>query len=135
MESLQRLLDQYKRTHGNLCPGSLLGIRMAVLGCQLVGIQDPRGGDQNKLIVWIEIDRWLADAVEHVTGVRLGKRTLKFLDHGKPAATFLNIETRKAVRIVALESSRHLAERRHPEIESKYLRQLSVYREASNDEL
>jgi formylmethanofuran dehydrogenase subunit E len=67
MEPINGLLDKYERVHGNLCPGQLLGIRMAVLGCLMVGIEDPRGADRKKLIVWVEIDRWLADAVEAVT--------------------------------------------------------------------
>jgi formylmethanofuran dehydrogenase subunit E len=108
---------------------------MAVLGCALVGIEDPRGTDRNKLVVWVEIDRWLADAVEAVTGARLGKRTLKFIDYGKLAATFLNVETGEAVRIVARESSRRLADLRHAEIEDKYERQMRTYREAAEEEL
>lgn len=135
MESIDGLLERYELAHGNLCPGIVLAIRMTVLGCQLVGIEDPSGVDQKKLIVWVEIDRWLADAVETVTGARLGRRTVKFLDYGKLAAIFLNIETGEAVRIVALESSRVLAEQRHPEIASKFVRQMNVYREASNEEL
>lgn len=135
MESFDDLLERYKQAYGNLCPGSLLAIRMAALGCHLVGVEDPRGADQKKLIVWAEIDRWLIDAVETVAGVRLGKRTLKFLDHGKLAATFLNVKTGKAVRVVALESSRRLANQRHPEIESKHLRQMRVYRNATDEEL
>jgi formylmethanofuran dehydrogenase subunit E len=135
MKPIDELLKEYELAHGNLCPGQVLGIRMAALGCSLIEIQDPHEVDRQKLIVWIEIDRWLADAVEAVTGARLGKRTLKFLDYGKLAATFLNVETSKAVRIVALESSRSLADQRHTEIESKYLRQMSVYREASDEEL
>jgi formylmethanofuran dehydrogenase subunit E len=135
MAPIDDLLEQYDLTHGNLCPGALLGLRMSVLGCALVGIEDPRGADRNRLVVWIEIDRWLADAVEVVTGARLGKRTLKFLDYGKLAATFLNVETGKAVRIVARESSRRLADLRHPEIEDKYERQMRTYREAAEEEL
>lgn len=135
MKPVDELLAEYELAHRNLCPGQVLGIRMAVLGCNLIGIQDPHHADRQKLIIWIEIDRWLADAVEAVTGARLGKRTLKFLDYGKLAATFLNVETSKAVRIVALESSRSLADQRHTKIESKYLRQMSVYREASDEEL
>ena len=135
MEPIDELLKKYELTHGDLCPGQLLGIRMAALGCLLVGVNDPRGADRKNLIVWVEIDRWLADAVEAVTGARLGKRTLKFLDYGKLAATFLNLQTGKAVRIVALASSRRLADQRHPEIESKYLRQLTFYREAKDEEL
>ena len=135
MEPIDDLLEQHELTHGNLCPGVLLSLRMAGLGCALVGIETPRGADRNKLVVWVEIDRWLADAVEAVTGARLGKRTLKFLDYGKLAATFLNRETDKAVRIVALESSRRLADLRHPEIEDKYERQMRTYREAAEEEL
>jgi formylmethanofuran dehydrogenase subunit E len=135
MKPIDDLLDQHEKAHGSLCPGVLLGLRMSVLGCALVGIEDPRGLDRDKLVVWIEIDRWLADAVEAATGARLGKRTLKFLDYGKLAATFLNRETGKAVRIVALESSRRLADLRHPEIEDKYERQMRTYREAAEEEL
>lgn len=135
MEPMKDLMERYELTRGNLCPGTLLALRMAVLGCALVAIEDPRGVAGKKLIVWIEVDRWLADAVEVVTGARLGKRTLKFLDYGKLAATFLNVETGKAVRIVALESSRHLADLRHPEIESKFDRQMRTYLEASEEEL
>jgi formylmethanofuran dehydrogenase subunit E len=135
MEPIDVLLQQHESTHGNLCPGTLLALRMAVLGSALVGIEDPRGADKDKLIVWIEIDRWLADAVEAATGARLGRRTLKFLDYGKLAATFLNVETRKAVRIVAIESSRRLADQRYPEIEDKYERQMRTYREAAQVEL
>jgi formylmethanofuran dehydrogenase subunit E len=135
MEPIDQLVEQYDLKHGNLCPGALLGLRMAVLGCALVGIEDPRGADRNKLVVWVEIDRWLTGAVEAVTGARLGKRTLKFFDYGKLGATFLNVDTGKAVRVVALESSRRLADLRHPEIKNKYDRQMRAYREAAEEEL
>ncbi len=118
-----------------MCAGQLLGARMAVLGCRLIGLDDPRGVDRKKLIVWVEIDRCMTDAVSAVTGVRLGKRSLKYLDYGKVAATFFNTETNVAVRVVALENSRQLADARHPEIESKKERQFLTYREATDEEL
>ena len=121
--------------HGHMCAGQLLGARMSILGCRLVGIDDPRGADRKKLIVWVEIDRCMADAVGASTGVRLGKRSLKYLDYGKVAATFFNTETREAVRIVALEESRALADRRYPEIDNKKERQFRTYREAADEEL
>lgn len=135
MESIDELLEQCKQTHGHLCAGQLLGVRMALLGCARLGIEDPRGADRKKLMVWVEIDRCMTDAVSAVTGTRLGKRTLKFLDYGKVAATFLNLDTGEAVRIVARESSRDLANRLHPEIENKKERQMITYREADDDEL
>ena len=135
METIEELLERCEQTHGHLCPGQLLGVRMALLGCDLLGIKDPRGADSKKLIVWVEIDRCMTDAVSAVTGTRLGKRTLKFLDYGKVAATFLNLVTGEAVRIVSRESARELADRTHPEIENKKQRQMMTYREVSDDEL
>jgi len=135
MESLDQLLEECGRLHGHMCAGQLLGARMAILGCDLVGLNDPRGADRKKLIVWVEIDRCMADAISAVTGVRLGKRSLKYFDYGKVAATFLNTETGEAVRIVALEESRSLADNRYPQIEKKSERQFRAYREALDNEL
>ena len=135
MQPLDELLEECGRLHGHMCAGQLLGARMAVLGCRLIGVDDPRGADRKKLIVWVEIDRCMADAVGAVTGVRLGKRSLKYLDYGKVAATFYNTETGGAVRVVALEESRELADARHPDIESKKERQFRAYREAADEEL
>jgi len=67
--------------------------------------------------------------------VRLGKRSLKYVDYGKVAATFLNTETNRAVRIVALESSRALADERYSDIADKRTRQFRAYSEATDDEL
>lgn len=135
MQSVDELLEECGRAHGHVCAGQLLGVRMALLGCRLIGIDDPRGSDRKRLIVWVEIDRCMADAVCAVTGVRLGKRSLKFLDYGKVAAAFLNTSTREAVRIVALEESRRLADERYPLIEDKRERQFLAYREALDEEL
>src|SRR5437588_8274814 len=132
---LDELLAECSRLHGHMCAGQLLGARMALLGCRAVGVNDPRGADRKKLIVWVEIDRCMADAIGAVTGVRLGKRTLKYFDYGKVAATFLNTETQEAVRIVALEESRTLADTRYPQIEKKSERQFQAYSEAADDEL
>jgi formylmethanofuran dehydrogenase subunit E len=135
MQTLEGLLEECGRLHGHMCAGQLLGARMAVLGCRLVGVEDPRGRDRKKLVVWVEIDRCMADAVSAATGVRLGKRSLKYQDYGKVAATFLNTETGEAVRVVALEESRQLADARHPELEGKKERQFLTYREAADEEL
>src|SRR5678816_747576 len=135
MESLDQLLTECEALHGHMCAGQLLGARMAMLGCSLVGVIEPRGVDRKKLIVWVEIDRCMADAVSAVTGVRLGKRTLKYVDYGKVAATFLNTTSNKSVRIVALDTSRQLANDRYPEISDKRERQFRAYSEASDEEL
>jgi formylmethanofuran dehydrogenase subunit E len=135
MQSLDELLEECEVLHGHMCPGQVLGARMALLGCSAIGISEPKGRDRKKLIVWVEIDRCMADAISASTGARLGKRSLKYVDYGKVAATFLNIETNDAVRIVALESSRLLADQLYPEIEQKQQRQFLTYRKAGDDEL
>jgi formylmethanofuran dehydrogenase subunit E len=135
VQSLDEILQECERLHGHMCAGQLLGARMALLGCRLVGLDDPRGRDRRNTIVWVEIDRCMADAVGAVTGARLGKRSLKYVDYGKVAATFLNAETNKAVRVVALESSRGLADERYPSIASKRERQFRAYSEATDEDL
>src|SRR5919206_2516340 len=135
LDDLDGLIAECGLLHGHICPGQLLGVRMAVHGCDLIGVGDPREADRKNLIVWVEIDRCMADAIGAVTGVRLGKRSLKYFDYGKVAATFYNTETGEAVRVVALEESRALADARYPEIESKKERQFRTYREAADEEL
>ena len=128
METLDELLERAEHSHGHMCAGQVLGVRMALLGCRAVGVQEPRGKDRKALLVFVEIDRCAADAINTVTGCRLGKRTLKYVDYGKLAATFLNTRTNEAVRIVALDEAREAADRCFPEIASKYDRQLQAYK-------
>jgi formylmethanofuran dehydrogenase subunit E len=135
VDSLNELLQRAEQSHGHMCAGQVLGVRMAMLGCRAVGVEDPRGADRKSLIVFVEIDRCAADAVNTVTGCRLGKRTLKFFDYGKLAATFLNVKSGEAVRIVALDSSREAADCAFPEIDNKYERQLHAYKLLSDAEL
>jgi formylmethanofuran dehydrogenase subunit E len=135
METIDELLDRAEQSHGHMCAGQVLGVRMAMLGCRAVGIEDPRGADRKNILVFVEIDRCAADAINTVTGCRLGKRTLKYYDYGKLAATFLNTRTGDAVRIVALDSSRESADRCFAEIENKYQRQLQAYKVLADEEL
>ena len=135
MKSLDEYLHDAEQAHGHLCAGQVLGVRLAMLGLQKLGIDDPRGKDRKRLVTFVEIDRCATDAVAVVTGCRLGKRALKFRDWGKVAATFVDISTGKAIRIAAKESSKALARQMHPEIEDKNQQQMLAYREISDDDL
>jgi formylmethanofuran dehydrogenase subunit E len=116
MKSFDALLQESVERHGHLCAGQIIGVRMAMLGCRLVGIDDPKAPrHRKKLMVYVEIDRCATDAVESVTGCRMGRRTLKFRDYGINAATFVNLETRAACRIISTERSRDLAPTYAPE--------------------
>ena len=135
MKNLDELLRDAEEAHGHLCAGQVLGVRLAMLGLELLGIDDPRGKDRKRLITFVEIDRCATDAVAVVTGCRLGKRALKFRDWGKVAATFVDLASQRAVRVCARESSKTLARQMHPEIENKNQQQMLAYREISNDDL
>lgn len=135
MESLDELLKQAEVAHGHMCAGQILGVRMSLLGLGLLGIADPHGEDRKRLITFVEIDRCATDAIGLVTGCRLGKRTLKFRDWGKMAATFLDLTNQRAVRVTALETSRDLAAQHFPHLETKKAQQMAAYRELPDDQL
>ena len=135
MKSLDEYLRDAEQAHGHLCAGQILGVRMAMLGLEKLGIDDPQGADRKRLITFVEIDRCATDAVMVVTGCRLGKRALKFRDWGKVAATFVDVSSSRAVRIAAKESSKTLAKQMHPEIPEKNRQQMQAYREMKPDDL
>jgi len=120
MESFQILLEESVKKHGHLCAGQVIGVRMAMLGCRLIGIENPKDTHfRKKIIVFVEIDRCATDAIASVTGCQLGKRTLKFKDFGINAATFVNLDTQAAYRIVSTESSREFASQYAPPDETR----------------
>ena len=128
MQDFETLLKGSAVAHGHLCPGQVVGVRMAMLGCRLIGLDDPRARDQSKkIIVYVEMDRCTSDAVAHVTGVKLGRRSLKFMDYGIMAATFVNLETGEAYRILSTEEARDLVSVYAPEISEKSMQQLEAY--------
>jgi formylmethanofuran dehydrogenase subunit E len=149
MQTFDALLREAEVAHGHLCAGQILGVRMAMLGCQRLGIDDPKGlvnpKDRKRLVTFIEIDRCATDAIAVVTGCRLGKRAIKFRDWGKMAATFVDLTSPlpsqgdtpiyKALRIAALESSKQRARELYPHIENKNQQQMLAYRELPDADL
>jgi len=97
--------------HGDVCAGIEIGTRMTMCGLKRIGITDPGGEDRKKLIVFVEIDRCATDAIMALTGCQLGKRSMKIRDYGKMAATFINLDTKKAVRVATRAKSRSTGEK------------------------
>ena len=132
-------LSEYERlaaaAHGHLCAGQILGLRLALYGMRLLGLEDPAGANRKQLVTFVEIDRCATDAIPIVTGCRLGKRALKFRDFGKVAATFCDLRADRAVRVAALDSARERARELYPTIENVNQRQMRAYREMADEEL
>jgi formylmethanofuran dehydrogenase subunit E len=137
MKSFEELLKKSAEAHGHLCPGQVLGVRMAMKGCKLIGLDDPQAKSSRpkEMIIYVEIDRCATDAISTVTGCKLGKRTMKFKDYGIMAATFVNLETGRAVRIRAREEAKTLAAQYVPGIEDRNKRELKAYQIMPDEEL
>ena len=146
---LDELLHEAELAHGHLCAGQILGVRMAMLAMNRLGIREPRkrtlangelNPDRKRPVVFVEIDRCATDAIGVVTGARVGKRALKLRDWGKMAATFIDLDAKlapdvyKGIRIVALEGSKQRAKELYPELD-KNEAQMRAYRELPDNEL
>jgi len=129
----EMLIDVAAMHRGCICPGQILGVRMAMLGCRLLGIDEPN--KDKRLIVYVEIDRCMADAIAAVTGCRLGKRTLKHMDYGKCACTFVDTLKGRAIRIRAREDAREHVWHYVPTDLSKSDAQCEAYKIMSDEEL
>jgi formylmethanofuran dehydrogenase subunit E len=135
LKTFEEYIALAEQAHGHICAGQILGLRMALYGLKMLGLEDPTGVDRKRLVTFIEIDRCATDAIPVVTGCRLGKRALKFRDFGKVAATFCDLEEDRAVRVVARESAKQRARQMHPEIANKNSQQMLAYREMPDEEL
>ena len=133
MQTLEEYIERANVAHGHTCAGQILGIRLSLLGLRELGIDDPIK-ERKRLVTIVEIDRCATDAVQLVTGCRLGKRALKFKDFGKVAATFVDLKTDRAIRIVAREESKQKARELFPKLD-KEEGQRRAYRQLPDDDL
>lgn len=133
MKTLNEYLQQAAIAHGHLCAGQVLGVRLAMLGLRELAITDPIA-ERKRIVTYVEIDRCMTDAIGLVANCRLGKRALKFRDWGKVAATFVDLQTGRAIRIAAKESSKEIARNMFPDM-TKDAGQQKAYAELSEDVL
>jgi len=133
VKTLDEYLQQAGVTHGHLCAGQVLGVRLAMLGLRELGITDPIA-ERKRLVTYVEIDRCVTDAIALVANCRLGKRALKFRDWGKVAATFVDLQTGRAIRIAARESSKEMARDMFPGM-AKDAGQQKAYAELADEVL
>lgn len=80
--------------------GSMIGVRMAMFGCRVVDIDPAKGEDRKKLFVFVETNRRVADSIALVTGCTAGNRRLRIIDNGILAASFVNVKSGAAARII-----------------------------------
>jgi formylmethanofuran dehydrogenase subunit E len=107
MQSLESILRESAKRHKHLCPRQVLGARMSLLAGEILELELPRA--DKRLLVIAETDGCTVDGIIAATGCHVGGRTLRIVDFGKVAATFLDTYTEEAIRIVPNRRSRALA--------------------------
>jgi len=133
MPTLDEILRESSSRHKHLCPRQVLGVRMALYASELLGLDLPRS--DKRLLVIAETDGCTVDGLIAATGCHVGGRTLRILDLGKVAATFVDTYTESAFRIVPSPASRSLAVDYAPHSRNRWEAMLNGYQVAPNDEL
>ena len=133
MSTIEQLLQQSAALHQHLCPRQVLGVRMALLGGRRLGLEVPQA--DKRLLTIIETDGCAADGVAVAAGCWVGRRTLRVLDFGKVAATFVDTFTGRAVRVLPGPRSRKLARTYAPEATSRWEAYLLGYQRMPDEEL
>lgn len=132
-ESLATLLQSSAKRHNHLCPRQVLGVRMGILAGHLLHLTLPQA--DKRLLTLVETDGCFADGVAVATGCELGHRTLRLVDYGKPAATFIDTETCQAIRVAIHPESRLLANQYTDSTLSRWRTYLEAYQVMPDDEL
>lgn len=132
MNRLSEFLQASASLHSHLCPRQVLGVRIVLAAAKHLGLEVPR--KDKRLLAIIETDGCFVDGVAVAGGISVGRRTIRIEDYGKVAATFIDTQTGKAVRLAPQEGVREKAidyssDKRH------YFAQLDAYQQMPDEEL
>ncbi len=130
---LDDLLAISAANHERLCPRQVLGVRMGLAAGRALELDVPRR--DKRLLVFVETDGCFADGISAATGCQVGRRTLRVIDYGKVAATFVDTWTGRAVRVAPGSNVRQRARAYAPEADDRWQAQLLGYQRMPDDEL
>jgi formylmethanofuran dehydrogenase subunit E len=133
MPDLSALLTLSSTRHSHLCPRQVLGVRMALAGAAALDLDLPR--QDKRMLVIAETDGCFVDGLEVTAGISAGHRTLRIEDYGKVAATFIDTQTRKTLRLAPKLGVRELARSFAPDEPRHYFAQLKGYQVMPDDAL
>jgi len=131
--NIQHLLDKSARDHSHLCPRQILGVRLGLAGMSALGFDTPP--DKKRLLVITEADGCFADGLSAATNCTVGHRTLRVEDYGKTAATFVDTQTNRAVRIAPALDIRQRAYQYTSGESRHYFVQMNAYQIMPDDEM
>ncbi|MBZ0309283.1 MAG: formylmethanofuran dehydrogenase [Anaerolineae bacterium] len=131
--TFDELLRESAAQHRHLCPRQVIGVRMGMYAANLLQVPCPQ--QIKRLFTFVETDGCFADGVAVATGCTLGHRTLRLIDFGKIAATFVDTMTEQAIRIYPALDSRQQAKALMPEARSRWHAQLAAYQIVPDERL
>jgi len=133
MEDLQTLLALSAHDHSHLCPRQILGVRIGLRGIRSLQLEPNRGS--KRLLIITETDGCFADGLSAATHCTVGHRTLRVADYGKAAATFIDTQTRKAIRVAPVLDIRECACAFVPDEPRHYFAQMRAYQSMPDEEM
>ena len=123
--NLKIALKNLEGLHHHLCPRQVLGARIALFAGEYLDLKLPRA--DKRLFVFVETDGCALDGIALTTGTNVGKRSMRVMDYGKVAATFVDTQTNTAVRIAPNAGIRKIARNLAPDMPNRWSAQLEGY--------
>lgn len=132
MDRLSEFLKTSAALHSHLCPRQILGVRAALAASHVLGLDIPR--KDKRMLVIVETDGCFVDGVAVTGGVSVGRRTIRVEDYGKVAATFIDTETGRSIRISPQVNVREKSFDYSTDTR-RYFAQLEAYQQMPDEEL
>jgi len=134
MTNIQKFLDASVQRHrGCLCPRQVLGVRMGMYAAELFALALPQ--TDKRLFAFAETDGCMVDGITVATNCSIGSRTMRIMDYGKSAVTFVDTLTNRAVRVTPRHASRRRALDYAPDAPDRWHAQLAAYQIMPAEEL
>lgn len=133
MKTLVELLAESAALHRHLCPRQVLGAQMGLLAAELLGLDLPQS--DKRLLTIVETDGCFTTGLSVATNCWVGRRTLRVEDYGKVAATFVDTQNGRAIRIAPSPSARERAAVYAPEARNRWEAMLLGYQRMAPDDL
>ncbi|GIV65092.1 MAG: formylmethanofuran dehydrogenase subunit E [Bellilinea sp.] len=133
MEQLQQLLEKCAQLHHHLCPRQVLGVRMGLYAGRLLGLDLPQ--NDKRLYTIVETDGCGADGISVATNCWVGRRTLRVEDYGKVAATFIDTQSGRAVRLSPRPTARQDSILYAPQATSRWEANLIGYQHMPDEQM
>jgi formylmethanofuran dehydrogenase subunit E len=130
---LEVVLHQSADLHRHLCPRQVIGARMGLWAGELLELDLPQ--TNKRLLTIVETDGCFSDGVAVAAGCWVGRRTMRVEDYGKVAATFIDTQTGRALRLAPHPDARRCAARYAPDTCNKWEAMLFGYQVMPVDEL